>query len=126
MIIQKICGHACRIISTILGLSSEGTSWGGAAIKNGVKCEWTYFSDFGPMTLIARGDQSRSLMGLFAVNVGYDSPDQSGRILSCRLVVLDREKQDRVTIGYPSAFREFCRLNQLGRRNEGPRVGMVD
>ncbi len=125
MVIQKMCGHLCRIISRVLGLSSSGGSWGGNANKNGAKCEWTYFSFFGPATLIVRDGQSRSLMGLFAVKVEYDSIDQSGRVLSCRLVVKDRQKNDQVIIGSLRVARAYYELKRSDYSTKDPAVGMV-
>lgn len=113
MIFQKICVHLCRIVSNILDLGFSGVSWGGNTNNNGARSEWTYLSDLGPATMIVRNGKIRSILGLCAVMVEYDSIDEHGNVLSCKWIFGQREKDDRVIIGRTRVNREQLKLRQI-------------
>ena len=118
MLIQKICGHVCRVISNTLGLGFGGSSWGGTKNKDGARSEWTYLSGLGPATMIVRENKMQSLLGYCAVNVGYDSINQSGKVLYCRWILGQKEKGDKIIIGRRSADREYARLEPISHYPE--------
>ena len=113
MIFQKICGHLCRIISNVFGLGFGGGSWGGATNKNGARSEWTYLSGIGPATMIIRNGEAQSILGFCAVHVEYDSTNERGKVLSCKWILGQREKSDRVIIGRARVDCEQQRLRQM-------------
>ncbi|MDR3558485.1 MAG: hypothetical protein P4L61_03060 [Candidatus Pacebacteria bacterium] len=116
MIIQKICGHLCRIVSNMFRLGFGGGSWGGATNKNGARSQWTYLSGLGPATMIVRNGESRSILGFCAVHVEYDSTDEQGKVLSCKWILGQREKGDRVIRGRARVDREQSKLRQVSVR----------
>ena len=123
MIIQKICGHLCRIVSNMFCIGFGGCSWGGATNRNGARSEWTYLSGLGPATMIVRNGQSQSTLGLCAVHVEYDSTNERGKVLSCKWIVGQRKKGDRLIIGRSRVVREQQKLRQIS--TSGPMQGCL-
>lgn len=110
LILQKMLAHFCWITCNMFLLGASGGSWGGHTNRNGAKSEWLYLSQFGPKMLVARNGQVQYLMNAFAIEVEYDSADESGHVLSCKPLLMKLEKGDKVTFGFTRVYREHAKL----------------
>jgi hypothetical protein len=78
--------------------------------KNGARSQWTYFIAIGPATLIVRDGHVESLLGALATKVEYDSIDESGRVISCRMFLAKLQKGDKVFFGRRETDRQHFAL----------------